>query len=233
MGGSFVLALLGACLPAVPDPNGRILGLSTSLPLIWSSDGDIRGELSAQASPHWSGAVLAKYGRIVLLDTLLGADEQLPLPQDGLLVLVQPRPLTPAENVALDAWVRDGGRVLLFADPMLTTSSHLPFGDPRGPQWAIMLSPILNHWGLHLSFDPAQLPQERVVRFAGEQVPTNLSGRFAILQNAPCEIKVEGLVAECRIGKGLVLAVADAALFDGDGRGKSAALDALLSQISR
>ena len=39
-----------------------------------------------------------------------------------------------AENlVALDQWVRGGGRVLLLADPMLEWPSERPLGDPLRP----------------------------------------------------------------------------------------------------
>ncbi len=40
----------------------------------------------------------------------------------------------PAEDlVALDNWVRGGGRVLLLADPMLEWPSKRPLGDPLRP----------------------------------------------------------------------------------------------------
>lgn len=177
-------------------------------------------------------AVLAGRGRVVPLDTLAGPSGSLPLPSDALLVLAQPRPLMPEENVALDAWVRHGGRLLLFADPMLTASSRLPLGDLRGPQWVAMLSPILRHWGLELQFDPAQPAGERMVDVTGTLLPVNSAGRFAVSRHARCRLQGGAIVAECRIGKGRVLAIADAAVFDGDDAGRSTAVAALLSRLT-
>jgi hypothetical protein len=157
----------------------------------------------------------------------------MPLPRQALLVLAQPQPLMPEENVALDAWVRRGGRLLLFVDPMLTAASEFALGDPRGPQRVAMLSPILRHWGLELQFDAAQAPGEHVVDYRGAALPVNLAGRFAVSREARCRLQAASVVAECRVGLGRVLAVADAGVFDGDDAGRSKALSALLAQLPR
>ena len=65
-------------------------------------------------------------------------------------MMIQPRPLSPQENVALDNWVAAGGRLLLFADPALTEDSAFAIGDRRRPQDVVLLSPILARWGLEL-----------------------------------------------------------------------------------
>ena len=55
----------------------------------------------------------------------------------------------PAEDlVALDDWVRGGGRVLLLADPMLEWPSKRPLGDPLRPPPMFMDTGLLAHWGL-------------------------------------------------------------------------------------
>lgn len=214
-----------------PQP-GTTIGLSTSLPLIWGEGGDIRGQLADSAPRHWALAVLERHGKVVPLDTLAGP-QGLGLPPDGLLVLAQPRPLSPEENVALDAWVRDGGRLLLFADPMLTAESAYAIGDPRRPETIAMLSPILRHWGLEPEFDDAQPPGERTLTPFGISLPVDLPGRFRTLAAAPCRLQADGFAAECDIGKGRVIVLADAAVFDGDDAGRSKALAALLSLLSR
>ena len=50
--------------------------------------------------------------------------------------------------VALDQWVRRGGRVLLLADPMLEWPSKRPLGDPLRPPPMFMDTGLLGHWGL-------------------------------------------------------------------------------------
>lgn len=211
---------------------GTTIGLSTSLPLVWSEAGDIRGQFAADAPVHWARAELERRGHVVLLDTLAGS-AGLPLPTDGLLVLAQPRPLSPDENVALDTWVRKGGRLLLFADPMLTAESDYAIGDPRRPEAIAMLSPILRHWGLDAEFDEAQPRGERLAQAFGVTVPVDLAGRFGLLPGASCRLDTQGFAADCRIGEGRAIVLADAAVFDGDDAGRSAAFKALLDLFSR
>jgi hypothetical protein len=129
--------------------------------------------------------------------------------------MAQPRPLAPAENVALDRWVRRGGRVLLFADPALTAESRFPLGDRRRPQDTLLLSPILARWGLLLEFDEAQLARARGVALGrGATLPVDLPGRFALTDESSCRVSRRALIARCAVGRGRVTAVADAALFE-------------------
>lgn len=137
--------------------------------------------------------------RLVALDTLLH-------PQGlGDLVIAQPRPLEPAENVALDSWVRGGGYLLLFADPLLTNESRFALGDPRRPADTVLLGPILAHWGLALREGRES---------TGTPFPVEAPGELTPLPGGPrdCRIEQAGLIAACHIGKGFVLIVADAAL---------------------
>jgi hypothetical protein len=214
-----------------PDP--RPIGLFTSLPILWRETGDLADLLKADTPPHWALAVLAGRGRVQPLDTLTGKDGTLPLTRRALLIMVQPRPLSPAENVALDDWVRAGGRVLLFADPMLTARSPFALGDKRRPQDIVLLSPILARWGLALQFDEGQPFGTRDVALLGGQVPVNLPGRFAIHGAPTCRLLAAGLAARCRIGSGEVLAIADAALLEDGTSGDQAQRRAMLERILR
>ncbi|GFE73594.1 GldG family protein [Novosphingobium sp. TCA1] len=180
---------------------------------------------------------LSSHGTLKPLDTLVDAAGRLALPRDALLVLAQPRPLSPQENVVLDRWVREGGRVLLFADPALTMPSRFALGDPRRPQDTVLLSPILARWGMGLEFDEAAPPGERLVDTERGPLPVNLPGRFRLAGNfgespsarptgksgiagkagdAPgtCTLSAEGLLARCRVEKGRIFAVSDAALLE-------------------
>jgi len=197
------------------DATRPVIGLSTSLPIVWPESDDIAGMLQDDAPPHWVLSVLREAGEVRPLDSLTATGGALPLPSDAVLVLAQPWPLSPQENVAFDDWVRGGGRVLLFADPMLTFESRFALGDRRRPQDVAMLSPILARWGLELRFDEDQRDGERVVEDGALAIPVRLSGTFANRENSgQCVLGGEGLVAQCRIGRGHVIAIADAALLE-------------------
>lgn len=213
----FIYALLIAALVAVGwagvarnAPSDTPLGLFTSLPIMWGEGTDLAAEIGGAEPPHWARQVLARHGRVVPLDLL--SDPA--LAKVKRLILAQPRPLAPEENVALDRWVRRGGRVLLFADPALTFESSLTISDPRRPQAMVLLSPILTHWGLELRFDDAQ-PIGAVQRdVLGAAMPVNLPGKLVLLPASACKLTASGLAADCRIGKGRVVVIADAALLE-------------------
>ncbi len=161
-------------------------------------------QLAPSGKPHWARPVLEEGRRLVPLDTLLA-----PRPLADLFV-AQPRPLEPAENVALDAWVRGGGHLLLFADPLLTAESRFALGDPRRPADTVLLGPILAHWGLALR-DAGEGRES-----AGTPFPVNAPGELTLLPGPvqDCRIEQAGLIAACQIGRGFALIVADAALLE-------------------
>ena len=197
---ALVLVALGGWLAiarkTAPD-HRPALGLFTTLPILWNEAPDVAAQLQDSAPPHWVKAALERRFRVVPLDTL---DKM-----NGvrMLLMAQPRALSPAENVALDDWVRGGGQVLLFADPMLTWESAFPIGDPRRPQDVVLLSPILTRWGLELTFDDGQPGGLREI--AGNGLPVNLPGRLRLRS---------GAAASCRIGAGKAIIVADAAVLE-------------------
>ncbi len=197
-------------------PPQAPVGLFTTLPILWNEADDVAQLLKDEQPPHWARGELARRGAIVPLDALAGPQGYGPLAPLTRLVIAQPRPLSPDENVALDDWVRGGGRLLLIADPALTEDSRYALGDPRRPQGVVLLSPILRRWGLDLQFDDVQAPGERAVEAMGLIVPVNLPGRFALTDPRLCRLSGDGLAATCAIGKGRVVALADAALLERD-----------------
>lgn len=236
-----VAAAVPACDAGAPGPDepavgvGRqaaIIGISTSLPIVWPETDDIAEMLNGDRAEHWALEVLRGRGQVRPLDTVAGPDGALPLPADAMLVLAQPFPFSPDEYVALDDWVRDGGRALLFADPMLTFDSVFAIGDRRRPQDIVKLDPVLLRWGLRLERDEGARPGEHAVEAMGGQIPVNLPGRFTAQSGSGCAVEAGGLVAECAIGKGRVLAVADAALLESESNGDSRR-DALLRLLDR
>ena len=150
----------------------------------------------------------------------------------SLLVMAQPRPLSPQENVALDRWVRGGGHLLLFADPMLTADSLFALGDRRRPQDVVLLSPILTRWGLELTFDEDQPAGEQLADWEGTNLPVNLPGKFVLQgKSRMCRLLADGLAARCTIGKGRVLALADAALLEDHAAEAASGRAAVFEQI--
>ena len=178
--------------------------------------------------------MLTERGPVLALDRIASGDPS--LARVRLLVMAQPRPLAPAESVALDRWLRKGGRLLLFADPLHTGESRFTLGDKRRPQDIVMLAPLLAHWGLTLDFDADQPPGERQARVLETALPVNMPGVLVAARGrGKCRPDEAGLSAVCRIGKGRAIIIADAALFDhsdGDSAAQMAALRALLAQLA-
>jgi hypothetical protein len=205
---------LGGVAAQQPRPA---LGLFATLPLYWPEAQDVAELVGPGAAQPWARSAIERDFEIRPLDALAGEGVQ--LGGLGYLMLAQPRMLSPAENVALDDWVRRGGRLLLFADPLLTGESLFPVGDKRRPQDVALLSPILGHWGLELRFDENQASGERLVEVESFTLPVNAAGRFALFPSdepgTSCSPRAGGLIAECTIGNGRAVIVADAALFDG------------------
>lgn len=186
------------------------LALFTSLPLYWAEAPDLAAMLAPAGEVHWARAALDSSYVLGPLDALDGLTNG----ASRKLLMAQPRPLSPAENVALDAWVRGGGRVLLFADPALTQDSAFALGDRRRPQDTVLLSPILTRWGLTLEFVEDQPFGEWMATLGGAALPVNLPGRLRSARGGTCRIEAAGLLANCRIGQGRVTVIADAALFE-------------------
>ncbi|MGC1271502.1 MAG: ABC transporter [Croceibacterium sp.] len=208
-----------ACAGAVPlaaqtppEPPARpALALMGTIPIFWGEADGLSDLLNGSGTPHWARAQLERQWRLVPLDHLDGAA----LNGVERLLLAQPRAFTPAENVALDAWVRGGGQLLLFADPMLTGESRFALGDRRRPQDVALLSPILAHWGLRLEFRDDEPAAVQMREFAGKSLPVRLAGQLVTDGvGAGCALESAGLIAACPLGQGQVLVVADAALLD-------------------
>ena len=154
------------------------------------------------------------------------------VPAGATLLMAQPRALPAEELVALDRWVRDGGGLLLLADPRLEWPSRRPLGDKLRPPVMFADTGLLNHWGLRLD-----APEMAGTVHQGD-VTYISPGR--LVTDGPCKVSGEGLVAYCRIGRGEVAIVADAdwlndglvARSGGDFPAQARALDALLERIA-
>jgi hypothetical protein len=124
------------------------------------------------------------------------------------LVMAQPRLLSPDELVALDQWVRGGGRVLIFADPQLEWPSRYPLGDRRRAPPVTLLDPLLAHWGLVLDLASAG---DSAHVLDGQNVVMVSAGRWTVPPG--CSAPDPAMI-DCRIGKGRAILIADADVLD-------------------
>lgn len=218
---TFLLLLAGFATTRPADSRPKPpLGLMTTLPLVWS-EGGIEADMAKDATPHPAFTRLSVHYDITPIDDL----EAWASRPKHMLLLAQPRAFAPSELVRLDNWVRQGGLVLILADPALQWGSLYPLGDKRRPLFTSMLSPLLNYWGVELVLPledegPASLRKIGVFNIRtvtpGEWLPKQSTAKNR------CAILAKGLLADCRIGKGRAILVADADFLDAafwEGRG--------------
>lgn len=206
----------GRLPPRAPGDRPTLL-LLTSLPLVFSEQFSLAGG----GSPALS-ALEARY-HVVPISV---ADET-ELSKGRLLLMAHPSAQPAEDLVALDDWVRRGGRVLLLADPMLEWPSSRPLGDPLRPSPMFMDTGLLTHWGLRLDApDRRGLRMEKMGDFQVLTAsPGTLSGR--------CDIASNGFVARCRLGAGRAIVVADADILNVETDRRAAQnLDALLAELA-
>ena len=129
------------------------------------------------------------------------------------LLLAQPRALTPGELVAIDAWVRRGGVAVVLDDPTLDWPSERPLADPAGPQRTSVLDPLMAHWGLRLELPEPGQETPRTLDWRGGTLRLPSPGFFSTV--APnCVSGAQAFTARCGVGRGRVLAMADADWLD-------------------
>ena len=208
------LALLAAavsCREGAAPADRPELHLLTSLPLLFGEQFSLDGERPAVT--QW----LEQRYRLTAID--------LPsqLPPGATLLMIQPRALPAEELVALDDWVRRGGRVLLLADPRLEWPSERPLGDPLRPPPMFSDTGLLGHWGLTLEAPERTGP----VTIAGV---TYRSPGMLRATGAQCDV-AQGVSARCRIGRGRAVVVADADWLTGLSNHDS--LGALIDSLAR
>ena len=206
-------------LPPRDAAHRPALLLLTSLPLVFGEQFSLDGG----GSPALK-ALETRY-RVVPISV---TDEK-DLAKGHLLLMAHPAAQTPENLVALDAWVRHGGRVLLLADPLLEWESPRTLGDPLRPSPMFMDTGLLGHWGLRLDAPDERGPATRTL--AHYEVATVSPGELV----GSCEISRDRLVAQCLVGKGEATVVADADLLDVERLNARAEhnLDALLAELAR
>ena len=207
-----------APLPPRPPGERPTLLLLTSLPLMFGEG----FSLDDTGSPAMK-ALGARY-RVVPISVTDPAE----LRKGPLLLMAHPLAQPAEDLVALDQWVRGGGRVLLLADPLLDWPSERTLGDPMRPPPMFTDTGLLAHWGLRL--DAPEQPGKRVEDLGGFRIVTRSPG----LLSGSCEISRDRFVALCRVGKGEAVVVADADFLDAPRLGADARhnLDGLTAKLA-
>ena len=206
LGGLAALGIVGAGALAIggsnrsPDPRPRaasdrpVLLLVTTLPIVFPEEFTLQGGGSKALS-----ALETRYAVVPI-----GTTDPRSLRQGRLLLLAHPL-AQPAENlVALDEWVRRGGRVLVLADPHLEWPSKRSLGDKLRPPPSFADTGLLARWGLTLRAPDETGPRQSPL--AGYSILTASPGSLA----GRCEVGERGFVARCRVGKGRATVIADA-----------------------
>jgi len=175
------LAWLGAPFQARVSSGSRAaterpaLPLLTSLPLVFGESFSI----DSGGSPAL--ARLEQRYRVAPI----GVADAASLKGQKLLLMAHPRAQPAEALVDLDKWVRDGGHLLLLADPRLEWPSERPLGDVLRPTPMFADTGLLDHWGLRLSSS-------------------------GLARTGACEVSEKGLIARCHIGRGQATVIADA-----------------------
>jgi hypothetical protein len=204
--------------PPRPEAQRPTLLLLTSLPLMFGEDFSLKG--------GGSEALQRLQARYRVRPISVSSTSE--LARGRLLLMAQPLAQTPENLVALDDWVRGGGRVLLLADPMLEWPSKHPLGDVLRPPPMFMDTGLLAHWGLRLDAPERRGPAARTL------------GGYELLAVSPgsltgaCRISGDRLVARCRVGKGRATVVADADLLNVEALGGAARhnLDGVMEELA-
>jgi hypothetical protein len=177
----------------------------TSLPFGFG-EADIAAVLQQQTGPPEIIAAVRPVMQLNLIDAptpaaLRGAD---------LLLLAHPRAMSGEALVAIDAWVRAGGRAIVLADPISMWSIRHPVGDPRNGPFNTLLTPLLTHWGLTLEAYTGNNEANFVDIIDGPyRLSLEHTGRFTRI-TPNCTLRADRHIAECRIGRGRALIIADA-----------------------
>lgn len=175
-------------------PSGPSVAVLSSLPL------------GVSATPEGGRLMLAleQRGSVTLLDSVPSGG-----PATERLLMIQPRALTGEEMVALDGWVRRGGRAAVLDDPQLDWPSEGPLGAPGGPLGTSLLDPLMTHWGVRLELPASGRAVPKTVALNGGTLILPSPGFYTRLSPA-CTLLLNGRAARCAVGEGQVLMIADA-----------------------
>lgn len=193
--------------PATASAGAPATTMLTGLPLRWSGSGDIAAIIADKAGDDPALVRLEAMGQVSLVDSLIDAVP----PPGGALLIAHPRALAPQELVAIDAFVRGGGKAVVLADALSGWPAPHPLGDPRNPPVTSLLTPLLDHWGVTLGAAPTDDNDASAVDVGRARLRLSSAGAFERLPPT-CRSFADRRVAQCRIGAGEAWLVGDADL---------------------
>ncbi|HEX2812785.1 MAG TPA: hypothetical protein VHO04_08900 [Sphingopyxis sp.] len=199
--------LLLAALYRPPPAAGAPVTMLTGLPLRWSAEGDMAAMIAQGMNDDPALQRIEAAGPVRLIDSLI---DHPPAP-GGTLFLAHPRALAPRELVAVDAFVRGGGRAVILADALSGWPARHPLGDPRNPPVTSLLTPLLDHWGVTLGAAPAGEGKPLAADVGGARLRLFSAGRFERFP-ATCQAYAGRRIVHCRIDRGEAWLVGDADL---------------------
>lgn len=193
--------------PAAAPAGSPAATVLTGLPLRWSGEGDMAAMIAAGMRDDPALARIEAAGPVLLVDSLV---DHVP-PPGGALLVAHPRALAPRELVAIDAFVRGGGRAVVLADALSGWPARHPLGDPRNPPVTSLLTPLLDHWGVVLGAVSADEIEPETADIDGIRLRLFSAGRFVRLSRQ-CRAYAHHRILQCRIGRGEAWLVGDADL---------------------
>jgi hypothetical protein len=192
--------------PAIAAAGAPAVTMLTGLPLRWSG-GAMTAMIAEGTQDDPALARLEAAGRVSLVDSLV---DHVP-PPGGTLILAHPRALAPRELVAIDAFVRGGGRAVVLADALSGWPARYPLGDPRNPPITSLLTPLLDHWGVTLTAASGDDHKAQEADIDGARLRLFSAGRF-VRPASRCEAFAGYRILRCRVGAGEAWLVSDADL---------------------
>ncbi len=201
------LLLAGLYRPAVALVGTPAATMLTGLPLRWSGSGDIAAIIANGAGDDPALVRLEAMGPLSLVDSIV---DPVP-PPGGALLIAHPRALAPQELVAIDAFVRGGGKAVVLADALSGWPARHPLGDPRNPPITSLLTPLLGHWGVTLGAAPNDDDGVQSIDVDGARLRLASAGAFERLP-LTCRTFADRRIARCPIGAGEAWLVGDADL---------------------
>lgn len=205
---TIALATISGC----SDSPKYKLAIMTSLPLVLG-EASVEQVVKGENSPAPIYEILKDNYDVTPLDS---ADDR--LRQFDLLLLAQTRAYTPEEYVTIDDWVQSGGQLLILSDAALQWHSEYSLGDKRRPLFTSLLSPLFSHWGLEQIL-LIEDPEEQIITIDDYDISTVTPGEWMIKEAQEnegdqggefrCSISQNRFEADCAIGKGRAILIAD------------------------
>ena len=203
------LLYLGMTKSADDQSRRPVLMVMSSIPLQWG-EATMAEVAKGKTEPSPLFDALIEQNRPIVIDDF----QKLGRPGKTPLLMVQPRALAPRELVQFDDWVRGGGTAIIFADPALDWPSDYPLGDQRRPLFTSLLNPLFRHWGVELALPVTDDNNTDVSTTAGNYALSLKSPGILLRPKngkpaARCTIRKDEFMANCVVGKGRALIIAD------------------------